>query len=197
MTSPRSANDPVAFDRSQLEALRPGLELLALRAFGDRQVAEEVAQESLARALVAADRGTPIQEGKVAAFVAGIARHVIADRRRESARLAPLSAADAVAAPGADPLDHLLSADDRRAVHRALAALSAPDRELLHLCYFEGRTPTEIAAALGEPPERIRKRKSRALERLREALADGEGHARLLGATIQVPPPITAVEGAP
>ena len=47
----------------------------------------------------------------------------------------------------------------------------AADRDLLGLCYFEGLTAVEIADRLGEPPERIRKRKSRAVERLRQALS--------------------------
>lgn len=186
LTSPRPAVQPEPFDSTELEALRPGLELLALRAFGDRLVSEEVAQETLARAVIAAERGTLVQNGKVAAFVAGIARHVIADKQREAARLAPLSAADAVPSPAADPLERLLSADERRAVHTALAALGAADRELLRRCYFDGESPAEIADKLGEPAERIRKRKSRALDRLRDALAAPSRHVRLPATTFSV-----------
>lgn len=187
LSFPRPAVQPTPFDRTELEALRPGLELLALRAFGDRQISEEVAQETLARAVIAAERGTLVQDGKVAAFVAGIARHVIADKHREAARLAPLSAADAIPSPAADPLERLLSLDERRSVHSALASLSAEDRELLRRCYFDGETPAEIADKLGEPPERIRKRKSRALDRLRDALAAPLSHVRVLPTTLSVP----------
>lgn len=197
LTSPRSAAGTGPFDKARLESLRPGLELLALRALGDRQVSEEVAQETLARAVIAAERGTLVQDGKVAAFVAGIARHVIADRQREMARLVPLSAADAVPSPSEDPLDRLLSADERLAVHAALATLSAGDRELLRRCYFDGESPTEIAMQLGEPPERIRKRKSRALDRLRESLEGAPGHVRLVRATVEVSPPLSSTEDAP
>ena len=141
VTSPQPATGATALDRTQLEGLRRGLELLALRAFGDRAVAEEIAQETLARAVVAAERGAKVETGKLAAFVAGIARHVITDRQRESGRLAPLSAADSIEAPDADPLARLLSDDEARAVRAALTSLGADDRELLRLCYFEGRSP--------------------------------------------------------
>lgn len=184
-------------DLSQLEALRHGLELLALRALGDRSAAEEVAQEALARAVVAADRGTIVQVGRLAAFVAGIARHVIADRQRNAARLAPLSAAAAVAAPAEDPLARLLGADERAAVHAALARLSPTDRNLLRLCYFDGLAPSEIATRLGEPPERVRKRKSRAIERLRELLTLGDGHVRPPNPTLGMQPALTPTEDAP
>jgi hypothetical protein len=50
----------------------------------------------------------------------------------------------------------------------AFDELSVSDQQLLRLCFHEDRSPTEIAAALSEPPERVRKRKSRALERLRQ-----------------------------
>jgi RNA polymerase sigma factor (sigma-70 family) len=152
--------------------------LLALRAVGDQSAAEEIAQESLARAVAAAERGTLVRRGGTAAFVAGIARHVITDRLRLQGREAPLSAADAVPTSEVDPLERLLAADEATQVRAALSALGSADRELLRLSYYEGRTPTEIASLTGEPSERIRKRKSRALERVREFLEAPLGHAR-------------------
>src|SRR5205823_14121599 len=68
-----------------------------------------------------------------------------------------------------DALDQLVTAEERVRVRAALNGLASADRELLRLCYFEGLTPTEVAGRLGEPAERVRKRKSRALERLRAA----------------------------
>jgi len=40
----------------ELERLRPGLRLMALRALGSVAAAEEAAQETLARAVIAAER---------------------------------------------------------------------------------------------------------------------------------------------
>ena len=78
-----------------------------------------------------------------------------------------------------DALKALVSAEERARVRAALLSLSESDRDLLGLCYVEGLAPTEIAERTGEPAERIRKRKSRAVERLREAFhgADAPRHA--------------------
>jgi len=62
----------------ELERLRPGLHLMALRV-GTVQAAKEAAQETLSRAVVAHQSGQPEDAEHVAAFVTGIPRHVIAD----------------------------------------------------------------------------------------------------------------------
>ena len=170
-----------------LEHLRRGLQLMALRALGTMLAAEEVAQETLARAVLALQNGHPVDPLGVPAFVAGIARHVIADTLRASRRVVSLDAlgrSEPVAVQ-ADALDALVSAAERERVRAALRQLSPDDRELLRLCYFDGLTPAELAARLGEPAERIRKRKSRALERLRTAFRGGDpagGHGSEAGA---------------
>jgi RNA polymerase sigma factor (sigma-70 family) len=161
-----------------LEHLRPGLELLALRTLGSIDASREAVQETLARAVVALANGQPSDLDKLPAFVAGIARHVIVDMVRAARRVVPLDALPAGDPPSssADALSALVSAAERSRVRAALALLPAPDRELLRLCYFEGLTPGEIAARLGEPAGRVRKRKSRALERLRLAFRGAPGH---------------------
>jgi RNA polymerase sigma factor (sigma-70 family) len=74
-------------------------------------------------------------------------------------------------------LDALISAAETDRVRVALGALSPADQHLLRLCFHEDRTPAEVAAMLREPADRVRKRKSRALERLRRAfLGDADGH---------------------
>ena len=155
----------------ELETLRSGLRIMAVRALGDPEDAKEAAQESLARAVAALSGGRGPKASKLGAFVAGIARHVIADMRRAQHRAAPLEAlpVDAQAQGDPDCLTELISSAERQAVRRALSGLTAGDRELLHLCFFDGLSPSEVAARLHEPAPRIRKRKSRALERLRAA----------------------------
>ncbi len=162
-------------EQEALEQLRLGLQIMALRALGDPDAAEEAVQETLVRALDALRDGRIGNPDKLGAFVRGIARHVIADAhraRQRSARQQPLS--DTSPAGGdADPLTALINAEERDHVRSALTQLSAGDREILHLSFFEGLTPVEIAERLGEPPLRIRKRKSRALNRVRRALLRG------------------------
>ena len=162
-----------------LERLRARLQVIALRALGDPEAAEEAAQETLTRAVEALRQGRPREGGEgehLGAFVRGIARHVIADMLRARQRTIGLEAVTeaAGAAPG-DALSVLISAEEQDRVRRALTQLSAGDQAILHLSFFEGLTPAEIAERLDEPAPRIWKRKSRALERLRRALLGKTG----------------------
>jgi len=161
-----------------LEHFRPGLELLAVRTLGSIDAAREAVQETLARAIVALQNGQPSDLAKLPAFVAGIARHVSVDMLRAQRRVVSLDtlSADHQRSGEVDALSALVSAAERVRVRNALSQLAQGDRELLQLCYYEGLTPGEIAVRLGEPAERVRKRKSRALERLREAFHGMVGH---------------------
>jgi len=162
-----------------LERLRPGLQLLAVRSLGTVDAAEEAVQETLARAVVAPANGQLADPTKAAAFVAGIARHVIVDMQRARYRSVSLESLPVAALPSYHPdaLTALVLAEERARVRAAIVSLSESDRDLLGLCYVDGLAPTEIAERTGEPAERIRKRKSRALDRLREAF-HGAGAAR-------------------
>jgi RNA polymerase sigma-70 factor (ECF subfamily) len=156
-----------------------GLLLVAVRALGDMDEARDAVQETMARALEAL-RGNRVPVGVVLeAFVYGICRHVIADvQRRRVRERGTVGDVGALPAPIPSALDALVSAEERDAVARALAALPAADRDLLERCFVRGERVAAIAARQGEPAERIRKRKSRALERLREKLrcpAGGHG----------------------
>ncbi len=153
---------------AELEVLRAGVRLIALRALGNAELADEVAQETIVRAFHSLRTSRP---EKLGAFVAGIARHVIADIIRARPREVPLDAL----APDAEPrtqrdmLAMLCDAHEHAQVHQALGLLSHDDRELLRLVFFDGLSPGEIAVRIGAPPERIRQRKLRALGRLRSA----------------------------
>jgi RNA polymerase sigma-70 factor (ECF subfamily) len=159
-------------DPAHLETLRAGVRLMALRGLRDADAADEAAQETLTRALTALAAGRPDDPDRLGAFVAGVARHVIADVHRRSARVLPLDAVPEPMDTAPNALAIIIRDDERARVRRALDGLVAGDRELLRLCFFEGLEPTEIARRRGEPPERIRKRKERALARLRAALTE-------------------------
>lgn len=159
--------------------LAAGLAIVAARAIGRGPDADDAVQEILARTVEALRAGRVPEGVPVAAFAYGIARHVLADVLRERARHAgPAVDAASLPAPQPSPLDQLIGAEERAAMDRALATLSDADRELLRDCYVRGLRLTDIAARVGEPAERIRKRKSRALQRLREALDGQRGAAR-------------------
>lgn len=155
---------------SQLETLRSGLRIMALRALGSDDLADEVVQETLARAVEALRENRLADPARLGGFVAGIARHVIADVHRRRGRVDPLDSHPATADPRPDSLALLISAEERGMVRAALGAVSPEDREILRLAFYEGLRAPEIAARLGRRADWVRKRKSRALDRVRAAL---------------------------
>lgn len=164
-----------------------GLELISRRALGDSEDARDAVQEILARAVAAIRGGRVPPEVPLGAFVHGIAKHVIADvlRRRMRDRLAD-HPVESLPTHHPSPLETLISGEERERVRRALARLSPNDRDLLDACFMHGARVVDIAARTGEPAERVRKRKSRALERLRALLADtgAAGHSSPSGPTL-------------
>jgi RNA polymerase sigma factor (sigma-70 family) len=160
---------------AQIETLRNGLRIMAMRALGDPDLADDVAQEALLRALNAVTPDCAADAQRLGAFVGGIARHVIADVRRRAGRFSGIGI-EHRAEESHDALTRLITVEERLLVHQALAALAPSDREIIHDSFFLGLSPTELAARSGEPPDRIRKRKSRALERLRNALMSAARH---------------------
>ena len=167
---------------TDLEKLRPGLRIIALRALGDIDLADEAVQETLARAVTALAEGRLEDPAKLPAYISGILRHVCAHIVRDRKQTVPIEDESQAAAPQLqttfDPLEALISAAELDRLRVAFGALTPEDQQLLRMCFHEGRTPAEVASALGEPAERVRKRKSRALERLRRAFRDPDspGH---------------------
>ncbi len=97
----------------------------------------------------------------------GVARRVLANRRRGDARRASLRmrlAHDITTGPVQDTP----AGDDR--VLRALAAMSASDREVLLLVAWEGLEPARAARALGVRPGAFAMRFHRAKRRFADAL---------------------------
>lgn len=164
-----------ALTSEHIALLRNGLRIMALRALGDEDTAEDVAQESLLRALDAVSQEIAKDPVRLGAFVGGIARHVIADVRRREARLASLPEAQPDRT-GATSLDTVVKAEDRTRVVRALERLPAADQVLLRASFYEGLTPGQIAFRTQEASEVVRKRKSRALVKLRR-IFENPGHA--------------------
>lgn len=186
------AESPALIEGAELEVLRAGIRLMALRAFGNAELADEVAQETIVRAFHSLRSSRP---EKLGPFVAGIARHVIVDIIRARPREIPLEdlAPGSVPRTQHDALTMLCDAAERDQVHQALNLLAPEDRDLLRMVFFEGLSPSEIAQRVSAPPERIRQRKLRALGRLRRAFDEGTESARLrhaspVGATMKSPP---------
>jgi RNA polymerase sigma-70 factor (ECF subfamily) len=174
----------------------------AIRLTSDRQVAEEVVQETFLALWNRAELFNP-ETGSLAAWLHTIARNRTVDRLRAAGRrpnLVPLSSAsgseehDTAALErlvasgrvlgGADlglgPEGELATAELRSIIGVALADLPEQERTAIVLAYSAELSQSEIAERLGWPLGTVKTRTRRALLRMREALADELGHGRQL-----------------
>jgi RNA polymerase sigma-70 factor, ECF subfamily len=171
-----AAGDPAAF-HALVEATHRPIYRLALRTAGSASEAEDLVQETFARAWSALGRGARPQA--IRPWLLGVARHVAADwlrahrRRREAATGAPGTPDDAerlaalLADPRPGPRELVESAELSAAVRRAVDALPERHRVILLLREIDGLSYDELAAALGCPLGTVESR----LYRARAALA--------------------------
>ena len=103
-------------------------------------------------------------------WLLGVARRVLANRRRTESRAAALQERLADGHPPSEPAVVSSEVDDR--VQRALAGLSERDRELVLLIAWEGLRVSEAARALGVRAGTLAVRLHRARQRLARALAE-------------------------
>jgi len=152
----------------QLRTIAAGLEIVAAKRLGNRDDALEATQETIARLLVRVRESKVASLGELAPIAYGIARHVIIDIQRRRTR----EHHQLVDAPSNSqhPLDALVHEEECERVRVALRGLSPSDRTLLRRCFLHGESIGKIAESLGEPADRMRKRKSRALQRLIELI---------------------------
>jgi len=145
---------------------------LAGRILRDRAAAEDVTIEVYLQAhrLAGAydrERGSPL------AWLLTLTRSRALDRLRAERRRwlleEPLEASVLPSdVPG--PADATEAALDRRRIQVALAALPAPQRELIELAYFGGLTQSEIAAQVALPLGTVKTRMRAGMMALRDAL---------------------------
>ncbi|MBH8566087.1 sigma-70 family RNA polymerase sigma factor, partial [Nostoc sp. CENA67] len=136
--------------------------------------ASDLVQNTLANAYLARARFCGRTLDELRAWLRGILANELADFRRryraacrDAAREAPVDAADASAATGSQPIDHLIRAERAEAVAAAVERLPADARSVLALRLDCGLGFREIGEHLGRTEEAARKVFLRALERLR------------------------------
>jgi RNA polymerase sigma-70 factor, ECF subfamily len=112
------------------------------------------------------DRGLPF-----AAWLYRIARNLIVDRYRRSAR-EPLGLSEGLEArgEGADPFADAAVTLDREAVRVALGSLTEDQRQVVVLRFIEGWDVDEVAAAMGRKPGAVHALQHRALHALHRVL---------------------------
>jgi RNA polymerase sigma-70 factor (ECF subfamily) len=143
--------------------------LMAWARTRDSEVAADLAQETMLAVLQAVRNGKLVNPESLPGFVRGTAKNLINNHlrgmtanRQESVPLLPH--------PGLDPEELAGGAERMDRVRRALVELGPEDRLVLLLTLVEGLRPREIAVRMGLSSEVVRKRKSRAVARLREAI---------------------------
>lgn len=136
---------------------------MLFRRTGDREHAEEIAQEVFARAVTAVPRNPR-------PWLFAVALNLVREEGRTAARRERLLVLYKAEQPAtAEPPDEVMGREERiQAVRTALGALSLRDREAL-LLRAEGLSYDEIAATVGLAPGAVGTTLARARRRLVEA----------------------------
>lgn len=141
-----------------------------LRRLDDRTVAEDASAAIFSRAF--ASIGSCRHPDRFRSWLFTIAHHEVTDRYRAREPMADLEAvAHTLRDPGRSPEDSAIAAEERRALHAALAALPDDQRHVIEL-RLAGLTGPEIAAVIGRRHGAIRALQHRAFARLRTLLSD-------------------------
>jgi RNA polymerase sigma-70 factor (ECF subfamily) len=133
---------------------------------GDRGLAEDLLSDTFERALRARRRYDP-RRGSERTWLYAIALNLLRDHaRRAAAQARALERTGAVSGEH-DPAE---AVEHRDMVQRALAKLSAEEREAIALRFGAELTVPEMSEALGEPLTTVEGRVYRALRKLRADL---------------------------
>lgn len=142
----------------------------AVRAYARRRSDAQTADDVVADVFVVAWRRLDDVPEDPLPWLLGVARRVLANRRRGAARDARLRARLRVERIGAGAADLVPAAFDE-AIVCALGALRERDREVLLLIGWEGLTSAQAARVLGVRPNTFAVRLRRARRRFERALS--------------------------
>lgn len=131
---------------------------VCFRVLGRPHDAEDATQEAFLALFRAQEKLASVSS--VRAWVLSIARNTAVSMLRSRRPAAPLPEGMADPEPIRGPVD-------RERLHQALAGLSEDDRHLVQLRFLEGRSPAEMAAAVGRNAGAVATALCRALGRLR------------------------------
>jgi RNA polymerase sigma-70 factor (ECF subfamily) len=142
-----------------------------VRLTGDRQLAEDVVQETLLRAWTHPEALTGAQ-GQPRAWLLTVAHNVAMDQFR-ARRARPAEVAgdllDGLIPAGDDEIDRAVQA---MVVAEALACLTTEHRAVLVETFYLGRSVSQASAALGIPAGTVKSRTFYALRALKAALVE-------------------------
>lgn len=142
----------------------------------DAAAADDLAQETLAAALL----GRAPSGEELRPWLAGTARNLARLARRERRHRGAREKEVALSDRAEDHARILAEAEAHRAVVEHVMALDERDRELLFARYFQDRSPTEIARREGRTVAAVSSQLTRAHARLRARLEAAGGRERWL-----------------
>ncbi|MGO9558046.1 MAG: RNA polymerase sigma factor [Acidimicrobiales bacterium] len=145
------------FDELFALAIKPAWKLL-----GDRQEAENVAAEVLARALVRWDRLA--SSPKLAGWIVTVSTNLSIGHLRKASRWSPLLASPA--------FQRSLPLDERLDLDEALSGISKRQRDVVVMHYFLDLSEAEIACTMGISVSSVKTHLHRGLGNLRGLLID-------------------------
>ena len=135
---------------------------------------DDVCQETMLDAL----RAPPSPTWPLERWLRGVARNRARMTRRSEARRRRRESSMAPASPPADPAIAVSDAERMRRVTRELALLPAHHRDVIEQCFFDGLTPSDLAARMQVPAATARSRLHRAVAALRRRVAPEEQERR-------------------
>jgi RNA polymerase sigma-70 factor (ECF subfamily) len=163
-----TVDDQDALLRTLADEHGPDLFRFALRQTRDRELAEDIVQETLARAWRHPGR---IAAGRDAAraWLFTVARNLVIDDARSARRRRELGVEEVPERPVDDGVDAVL---DRMLVFDALASLSRDHRAVIVAAHYLGRSVREIAEQEGVAEGTVKSRLHYGMRALRLALQE-------------------------
>lgn len=130
--------------------------------------AEDLVQSAFMKALLSYQGG----EDSLRAWLMRVLRNELISRWRKDTRLAGQDELERQG--GGDPLEQVLKREEQRRVYEAVLALPEKYREVLLQSVVVGLSDGEIARLWNTTEENVRKIRSRAREKVRKQLEEGE-----------------------
>jgi RNA polymerase sigma-70 factor (ECF subfamily) len=151
----------------------PVAKALAVRVVRQPFLAEEIVQEAFL-ALWRAPAGFREELGTFRAWLLSAVHHRSVDmvRREEAQRRRSTQDSDPEPAPdvGETVVEEINLGDTRERVRGALGELPDPQRQVIEMMYFQGKSQSTISAELGLPLGTVKSRTLLGMRRLRESL---------------------------
>ena len=150
---------------------------VALNTLSDPGQAEEVTQDVFVRVWEKA-RTYSAEQGKVATWLASIARHrsidlYRQDRSRHMDKQITWQDAEVIALPDGQNVEWEVDLSERtQRIRWAVAQLPAEQKQAVGMAFFQGLSHPEIAEALGEPLGTVKTRIRLGMRKLRDMLQE-------------------------